>query len=100
MLLEELNPSPKPLSQHFIHPMCALLNIRMMLRQYYVKFWLNFIPFFRGRRQHLFKMVNVPKARNTYCAKCNKHGKFKVIIIFSATGASYYCSMMIDDAPR
>ena len=23
-------------------------------------------------------MVNVPKARNTYCAKCNKHGKFKV----------------------
>merc|ERR1712062_549143 len=20
----------------------------------------------------------VPKARNTYCAKCNKHGKFKV----------------------
>merc|ERR1712053_16376 len=24
------------------------------------------------------KMVNVPKARNTYCAKCNKHGKFKV----------------------
>merc|ERR1711972_543327 len=24
------------------------------------------------------KMVNVPKARNTYCAKCNKHGKWKV----------------------
>ena len=23
-------------------------------------------------------MVNVPKSRNTYCAKCNKHGKFKV----------------------
>ena len=45
MLVEELNQSPKPLSRHFIHPMCALLNIRMMLRQYYVKFWLNFIPF-------------------------------------------------------
>ena len=25
------------------------------------------------------KMVNIPKARNTYCAKCNKHQKFKVI---------------------
>lgn len=25
-------------------------------------------------------MVNVPKSRNTYCAKCNKHGKFKVPI--------------------
>merc|ERR1712107_150337 len=24
------------------------------------------------------KMVNVPKARNTWGAKCNKHGKFKV----------------------
>ena len=24
------------------------------------------------------KMVNVPKARNTYCAKCNKHQKMKV----------------------
>ena len=24
-------------------------------------------------------MVNIPKARNTYCAKCNKHQKFKVI---------------------
>jgi hypothetical protein len=23
-------------------------------------------------------MVNIPKARNTYCAKCNKHQKFKV----------------------
>ena len=28
-------------------------------------------------------MVNVPKARNTYCAKCNKHGKFKVQAIFN-----------------
>ena len=25
------------------------------------------------------KIVNIPKARNTYCAKCNKHQKFKVI---------------------
>ena len=33
-------------------------------------------------------MVNVPKARNTYCAKCNKHGKFKVqtSLILSLTG--------------
>merc|ERR1739844_428106 len=29
-------------------------------------------------RKATSKMVNVPKARNTYCAKCNKHGKFKV----------------------
>ena len=28
-------------------------------------------------------MVNVPKARNTYCAKCNKHGKFKVQTSFN-----------------
>merc|ERR1712053_9159 len=24
------------------------------------------------------KMVNIPKARNTYCARCHKHNKFKV----------------------
>merc|ERR1711997_1103361 len=24
------------------------------------------------------KMVNIPKTRRTYCAKCNKHQKFKV----------------------
>ena len=30
------------------------------------------------------KMVNVPKARNTYCAKCNKHGKFKVCMSSSS----------------
>ena len=30
-------------------------------------------------------MVNVPKARNTYCAKCNKHGKFKVQNIFNTS---------------
>merc|ERR1712001_491798 len=29
-------------------------------------------------RKATWEMVNVPKARNTYCAKCNKHGKFKV----------------------
>ena len=29
-------------------------------------------------------MVNVPKARNTYCAKCNKHGKFKVCMSSSS----------------
>ena len=23
-------------------------------------------------------MVNIPKARNTYCARCHKHNKFKV----------------------
>jgi len=23
-------------------------------------------------------MVNIPKGRNTYCSKCNKHNKFKV----------------------
>ena len=23
-------------------------------------------------------MVNMPKGRNTYCAKCNKHTKMKV----------------------
>merc|ERR1712083_134629 len=32
----------------------------------------------RQERKATSKMVNVPKARNTYCAKCNKHGKFKV----------------------
>ena len=29
-------------------------------------------------RSREVRMVNVPKSRNTYCAKCNKHGKFKV----------------------
>merc|ERR1711970_589866 len=24
------------------------------------------------------KMVNIPKSRNTYCARCHKHNKFKV----------------------
>merc|ERR1712214_103181 len=27
---------------------------------------------------HKSKMVNIPKARRTYCAKCKKHQKFKV----------------------
>merc|ERR1712053_21649 len=28
--------------------------------------------------RHSSKMVNIPKARRTFCAKCNKHQKFKV----------------------
>merc|ERR1712018_215093 len=27
---------------------------------------------------HKSKMVNIPKARRTYCPNCNKHEKFKV----------------------
>merc|ERR1712079_664915 len=27
---------------------------------------------------HKSKMVNIPKARRTYCPSCNKHEKFKV----------------------
>merc|ERR1711872_233192 len=31
-----------------------------------------------GPVRHSSKMVNIPKSRNTFCAKCNKHQKFKV----------------------
>ena len=72
---DELNPNLS--AAHW--SMFALPNITMMERQFNERnSILISITFFRERRQHLFKMVNVPKARNTYCAKCNKHGKFKV----------------------
>ena len=32
---------------------------------------------FRSNHPSL-KMVNMPKGRNTYCARCNAHKKFKV----------------------
>merc|ERR1712228_838542 len=35
-------------------------------------------PFSTWAGGQIFKMVNIPKSRRTYCAKCNKHCKFKV----------------------
>ena len=37
-----------------------------------------------------YKMVNIPKARNTYCAKCNKHNKMKVNRYFNAEDNNFF----------
>merc|ERR1711892_949823 len=38
------------------------------------------IHFYKRVCRKGFEMVNIPKARNTFCAKCNKHQKFKVTL--------------------
>ena len=49
-----------------------------MLNYIYLCFYTEILPQLPTIVNFSIKMVNVPKARNTYCARCNKHQKMKV----------------------